>query len=331
LRNKYSRTEKRLTARSAAYGTSALLAVAGLTAVTPAAAGPSTDLSATAVGGSARAGVHVTLVTGDTVSMDGTGRVTGVRRGKGRGHIGLSIRRFAGHTYVVPQDATRLLDSGRLDRRLFDITQLVKDGYDDTHRKQVSLIVSYQGGSGTQAVARGALAAADAEVERVLPAVHGVALAADKLSAGPTRYRLSISTDRGKDYRTSDHVDAVWTFTSRDNGDTKGVPFPLSVVRFQPKLSLTDTAKAGARVTVPLSLQGPAAAKGHLKSLTVRVSYDSGRTWKTAAVHTDHAGKRYLTLTHPKKPGTVSFRASLTDTDGNTSTQTIRTAYRTVR
>ncbi|MCD9878430.1 S8 family peptidase [Streptomyces guryensis] len=151
------------------------------------------------------------------------------------------------------------------------------------------------------------------------------------LPAAPTPYRLSISADRTKDYRTSDHVDAVWTFTSRDNGETKGVPFPLSVVRFHPKLSLTDTAKAGARVTVPLSLQGPAAAKGHLKSLTVRVSYDGGRTWRTVAVHTDRSGKWYLTLTHPKKPGTVSFRAALTDTDGNTATQTIHTAYRTVR
>jgi hypothetical protein len=84
-------------------------------------------------------------------------------------------------------------------------------------------------------------------------------------------------------------------------------------------------------LAVPLSLQGPAAVKGHVKSLTVRVSYDGGRTWRTVTVHADHAGKRYVTLTHPKKPGTVSFRASLTDTDGNTAAQTIRTAYRTVR
>ncbi|MFF7645299.1 S8 family serine peptidase [Streptomyces canus] len=109
------------------------------------------------------------------MSVDGTGRVSGVRRGEGRGHIGFSVRRFAGHTYVVPQDATRLLGSGRLDRRLFDITQLVKDGYDDTHRKRLPLIVSYRG-SGTQTGAGRTLAAADAGVERLLPAVHGVAL-----------------------------------------------------------------------------------------------------------------------------------------------------------
>lgn len=76
------------------------------------------------------------------------------------------------------------------------------------------------------------------------------------LPAGPTRYRLSINADRTKDYKVGDRVEAVWTFTSRDNGETKWVPLPLSVVRFHPKLSLTDTAKAGARLTVPLSLAG---------------------------------------------------------------------------
>lgn len=151
------------------------------------------------------------------------------------------------------------------------------------------------------------------------------------MPTGTARYRLTLTATRGKDYKDSDRVDAEWTFTSRADGGTKAVALPLSVVRFHPKLSLTDTAKAGTRITVPLSLQGPAAAKGHLKSLTVRVSYDGGQTWKTVTVHTDHAGKRYLTLTHPKKPGTVSFRASLTDTDGNTATETIHTAYRTVR
>ncbi|MFF0015946.1 S8 family serine peptidase [Streptomyces sp. NPDC005374] len=152
-----------------------------------------------------------------------------------------------------------------------------------------------------------------------------------RLLAQKTRYRLSISADRGADVKVSDRVDAVWTFTSADAGGTTAVHFPLSVVRFHPKLSLTATAKSGARLTVPLTLQGPAAAKGHLKSLTVSVSYDGGHTFRSAAVHTDRTGKRYLTLTHPKKAGTVTLRASLSDTDGNTYTGTVHNAYRTVR
>jgi hypothetical protein len=40
-------------------------------------------------------------------------------------------------------------------------------------------------------------------------------------------------------------------------------------------------------------------------------------------VHTDHVGKRHVTLPHPKRPGTVSFQVSLTDTVGNTAAETI--------
>lgn len=152
------------------------------------------------------------------------------------------------------------------------------------------------------------------------------------MPTGTARYRLAMTATRAKDYKVSDRVEVVWAFTSGGSEDeNKVIALPLSVVRFHPKLSLTSTAKAGARVTVPVSLQGPAAVMGHLKSLTVRVSYDGGRSWKPVAVRTDHAGKRYLSLTHPKKPGTVSFRASLTDTGGNSATETIHTAYRTVR
>ncbi|MBR8639712.1 hypothetical protein KEF29_11390 [Streptomyces tuirus] len=39
------------------------------------------------------------------------------------------------------------------------------------------------------------------------------------------------------------------------------------------------------------------------RSLTVKVSYDGGRTWKPATVPTAANGKRYLTLTHPARPG----------------------------
>ncbi|MBB5797958.1 S8 family serine peptidase [Streptomyces caelestis] len=151
------------------------------------------------------------------------------------------------------------------------------------------------------------------------------------LRAGTARYKLSITADRSKGYRISDHVEGVWTFTSANTPETRAVAWPLSVVRFHPKLSLTGTAKAGARITVPLSLQGPAAVKGQLKSLTVKASYDGGRTWKPVTVHGAASGKPHLILTNPRKPGSVSFRTALADTAGNTYTGTIRNAYRTVR
>ncbi|GAQ65351.1 hypothetical protein [Streptomyces scabiei] len=151
------------------------------------------------------------------------------------------------------------------------------------------------------------------------------------LRAGTARYRLSITADRSKGYKISDHVEGVWTFTSTNTPETRAAAWPLSVVRFHPELSLTGTTKAGARITVPWSPQGPAATKGRLKALTVKVSYDGGRTWKPVAVHSTASGKPYLVITNPRKPGTVSFRAALVDTAGNTYTGTIRNAYPTVR
>ncbi|MER6081363.1 S8 family serine peptidase [Streptomyces sp. NPDC001833] len=154
----------------------------------------------------------------------------------------------------------------------------------------------------------------------------------DGLPTHKAAYRLSIDATRpAKDFSVGTKVSAVWTFSADHVPGTELAYFPLSVVRFTPKLSLTSTAKAGARITVPIAVQGPAAAKGAVKSLAVQVSYDGGRTWKRVTVTTDANGKRTLTLTNPAKPGTVSLKAALTDTKGNTVTETLQNAYRTVR
>ncbi|MFJ6897468.1 S8 family serine peptidase [Streptomyces hokutonensis] len=154
----------------------------------------------------------------------------------------------------------------------------------------------------------------------------------DGLPTKKAAYRLSIDATRpAKDFSVGTRASAVWTFTADHVPGTELAHFPLSVVRFTPKLSLTSTAKAGARLTVPIGIQGPATAKGAVKSLAVQVSYDGGRTWKRVTVTTGANGKRFLTLAHPAKPGTVSLKAALTDTKGNTVTETLWNAYRTAR
>ncbi|MEU6225537.1 S8 family serine peptidase [Streptomyces sp. NPDC047042] len=150
------------------------------------------------------------------------------------------------------------------------------------------------------------------------------------LSDRTARYRLSMdATRRAAVYRVGTRVSTVWDFTLRPSPDAY-VTMPLSVVRFTPKLSLDSTAKAGTRISVPLVVQGAAAAPGALKSLAVKVSYDGGRTWKSTAVHGAADGKRSVTLSQPKTPGSVSFRATAVDTKGNRVTQTLIDAYRTV-
>ncbi|MFD5595886.1 S8 family peptidase [Streptomyces griseorubiginosus] len=144
----------------------------------------------------------------------------------------------------------------------------------------------------------------------------------EKLPSVPARYTIRTDLTRPPGVAaTTSRLTAAWTFTSSpsDSGS-----LPLSTVRFHPKLTPAGTAPAGRRTTIPLSLQGPAATA--LKSLTVKVSYDAGKTWSPAPVTTAH-GRGTLTLTHPENARSVSFRSTLTDTTGNTFTVTILKAY----
>ncbi|MBW8735612.1 MAG: peptidase S8, partial [Streptomyces turgidiscabies] len=67
---------------------------------------------------------RITLITGDRVAVDAKGRVVGLERAAGRDKIPVQIRKTDGHTLVVPADAARLVAAGKLDQRLFDITEL---------------------------------------------------------------------------------------------------------------------------------------------------------------------------------------------------------------
>ncbi|MEU3862551.1 S8 family peptidase [Streptomyces sp. NPDC028722] len=148
------------------------------------------------------------------------------------------------------------------------------------------------------------------------------------LPAGAGTYRLSTDISRSSTiFPTSTRVAAEWTFRSAHVTGTTAQQLPVSAVRFTPKLSTAGTARAGTAFMVPFTVQGTAKS-GHLRKLTFQVSYDDGKTWKTAPV--DGSGKQ-LDLRHPAKAGTVSLRASLTDANGNTLKQTVWQAYRTVQ
>ncbi|MGW6499693.1 S8 family serine peptidase [Nonomuraea angiospora] len=83
----------------------------------------------------------VTLLTGDRVIVAGGGYR--VEPGAGR-EVGFMRQVHGGHLYVIPSDALPLIAQGRLDRRLFDVTQLLSWHYGDADRNDLPLIV--QGG-----------------------------------------------------------------------------------------------------------------------------------------------------------------------------------------
>ncbi|WP_155372867.1 S8 family peptidase [Catellatospora vulcania] len=88
----------------------------------------------------------VTLLTGDTVhvsTVDGQTAVN-VVPGKGRERIPFLTHSSGEHVRVIPADAVGLLNRGKLDERLFDISTLIGFGYDDA-RPTLPLIVQHAG------------------------------------------------------------------------------------------------------------------------------------------------------------------------------------------
>nr|WP_281155391.1 S8 family serine peptidase [Streptomyces sp. HYC2] len=143
--------------------------------------------------------------------------------------------------------------------------------------------------------------------------------------ARDSAYELTLDTSRDPAvYSVSTRIRAEWTFRSAETPTEEPTALPLSVIRFSPDLTLSSTAKAGKRFDVPFIIEGAAAGQRPSK-LAFEVSYDEGATWRPA----ETVGSTHLSLKHPAKAGSVSLRASLTDRDGNTLTETIERAYRT--
>ncbi|HEX2418561.1 MAG TPA: S8 family serine peptidase, partial [Micromonosporaceae bacterium] len=122
----------------------------------------------------------VTLVTGDTVRVyrQRDQQVPVVEPAKGRGGIEFVVTRSQGHLYVMPSDAMPLVGRGALDRRLFDVTGLIAQGYHDAGRSDLPLLVQGDSASGVAPVADDA----GGTVTRTLSVVDAVALRQPKRS-----------------------------------------------------------------------------------------------------------------------------------------------------
>lgn len=82
----------------------------------------------------------VTLFTGDKVTLHPNGGVE-TQPGEGRNDIVFDEQKLGDEIHVIPSDAAKLLAEGKLDKRLFDITYLIREGYDDTNRGDMPLII----------------------------------------------------------------------------------------------------------------------------------------------------------------------------------------------
>ncbi|MFE6404748.1 S8 family peptidase [Streptomyces alboflavus] len=158
---------------------------------------------------------HLTLVTGDRVTVDAGGRLVGFVPAEGRERIPVSTRTVRGHALVLPYDAERLIADGKVDQRLFDVSELTSRANRRAQSEGLKLIVGYEG------TARGARAgvrtAGDTAVRSTLTSLNADAVTTPERDAAALW--KTLTGRRG----TASGVSRVWLDGTRKAGLDKSV------------------------------------------------------------------------------------------------------------
>lgn len=172
---------------------------------------------ATPATSAARAAHTVTLVTGDKVTVTelGGGKRT-VTVDRPAGATGAVRSEIAGDRItVVPDEARPYLSAGTLDARLFDVTELIRQGLGDEKGGALPLIVTYDKSARRDA---GPATPRGADKVRSLPSVGGLAVKAAEPGTFWRDVAPDAAPDSGKSARTkagsegdlADGIDKIW-------------------------------------------------------------------------------------------------------------------------
>ncbi|MET8331596.1 S8 family serine peptidase [Streptomyces sp. NPDC005181] len=193
--------------------TAAVAALVVLTATGPAASADATATSPSphTIADAQPATVRtVTLITGDKVTVSGSGgkhSVTSVTDPHGRVG-GAHVMSVGDDTYVYPEAAVPYIASGVLDEHLFNVTELLADGYDDAGSDHLPLIVTY-----TDAAARSRTMKTPQGASRTLAlsSIQGAALSAKHARAADFWTSLTGAAARSAEYRKAGSAPAALT------------------------------------------------------------------------------------------------------------------------
>ncbi|WP_329104140.1 S8 family serine peptidase [Micromonospora sp. NBC_01699] len=164
--------------RRTAAGLVAVLAITAAGTPPASAAPPTAAPPGTAPNPLTGTSSRITLITGDVVEVApaGDGRyAASVHPAAGRERITFHTVEVDGGLRVLPSDVVPYVSAGTLDADLFDVQELIADGYGDGTATSLPLIVRYRDPGAT---ARAALAGTTAT--RPLASIGGAALAARK-------------------------------------------------------------------------------------------------------------------------------------------------------
>ncbi|ONI77718.1 hypothetical protein ALI144C_30155 [Actinosynnema sp. ALI-1.44] len=146
------------------------------------------------------------------------------------------------------------------------------------------------------------------------------------VAAGAADYRLTSDVTRTSPiWPLSTKVSSEWTF--RSGHTDKATPLPLLTVGFDPKVDITNHARANTLFAIPVRVDRQPGTEGGAASVrAVETSTDDGKTWHSAPVV--HINGQTWALVHNPASGFVSLRTSASDKAGNTVSQTVIRAYR---
>ncbi|MFF1451010.1 S8 family serine peptidase [Streptomyces sp. NPDC058274] len=210
--------------RASSVATAVAVALtAGMTAVAPAVAGNSAGTPSAAAADANGARHWITLITGDRIAVDDKGEPVTVERPAGRKDIPIQVERVDGHTYAVPVDAEELVRTGRVDRRLFDLTTLSRPEYLAQQRDGIQLIVTYKG---ARPAARSELrGAGDTELRHSFSSFDADAVTTPRAGIGAAWDALTGEPKSTAPFRTAaSGIDSVWLDDIRQADLDKSVP-----------------------------------------------------------------------------------------------------------
>jgi hypothetical protein len=176
----------------------------------------------------------------------------------------------------------------------------------------------------------------------VKAAQGGTALYAQaRLSAKPSVIKFVVSASRtGRAYGLAASSRTVWTWPSaRQAGavlpagwicpaSQACVVQPMMTLEYSvPGLRLNESARPGQQVLDFSAAQLQLATAATVKTATVQVSQDGGKTWRPVAVTGTGPG-RFRAVFSDKQAGAVALRASAADSAGSQIKETILSAYK---
>ncbi|WP_155369282.1 S8 family serine peptidase [Catellatospora vulcania] len=157
--------------------------------------------------------------------------------------------------------------------------------------------------------------------ELIAEATDGPYAFIEEVDPAKASFRFDGSLER--DSRLTTKMSVSWTFRS---GHVDGsASLPLTAVAFAPKLDENNVGKAGGLGVYPATFT-QTAGSGRVVKLSVKASYDDGKTWVKVPVLC-FGGDWVVMVAHPRAGGFVSLQASGADSKGNTFDQTVIRAY----